>query len=96
MKRPTRKRAPEANPTPKLAISRIDSSGDGIAQVAKLLETFAKTEIPDLWHYGVGLQNRNAGRMPYSPQFGEEVLDFWALAHDLQNALRGQPERGRP
>jgi hypothetical protein len=62
------------------------------SQLEKVLEKFTKTKIPDLWFYGNDLQKKTdkwwqQPRLPYNPEFGEEILDFWRLAHDLQRAL---------
>ena len=91
MKRPTRKRAPEANPTPTIAISRAtDNSGLENAQVlhltlqgvaARTVAQLRHAVIPDLWH---------VARWPQLNDDKEGILLVWYVAHHLKRALQQQ------
>jgi hypothetical protein len=91
MKQPLpRESAPVQTARAATAISKdTHNGGREIAQVEKLLERFAKITIPDLWHYGTGLQQKKVDRVAFctNPQLGQEVLEFWYLASELQRAL---------
>jgi hypothetical protein len=71
---------------------REDNTAGSKEQLEKLLEKFAVIQVPDLWHYGAGLKMEGPSTFPHNPQFGEEVLEFWRLAHALQRALRAAKE----
>lgn len=99
MKRLTRESAPQRTARTATAISTDANNACEIAQVEKLLELFAKISIPDLWFYGNDLQRKTEWqqpRVPYSPEFGKEVLDFWHLAHELQRALQARAKEAQP
>src|SRR5262245_8405686 len=101
MKRLPRKRAPQPATPQGQVISTDANNAREIAQVETLLERFAKISIPDLWFYGNDLQRKTdkewqQPRVPYSPEFGKEVLDFWHLAHELQRALQARAKEAQP
>lgn len=95
--RQKKKRAPAANERAH-ATTRGATNSRSPESLQVLLEKFTEISIPDLWHYGAGIsaQDGKPSIFLHDAKFGKEILEFWHLAHHLQDALLKAREGGRP